>query len=176
MSSSLLSRISENEYYEEDDDDDEDIEAYSQDEWEDIARQIRSLSTTVWLTGEHYTVSARRRTTCIDLLKVYRSWATLLTRDSQSESVVAVTGDGSTIDDATRVIAILPYREDSVDFMLSPESYTGADYYMLHRQPIELRPDSCFVWYVALAFPKCRSHSVAGQTISFRQNPMLDVY
>ncbi len=127
--------------YDSDDfDDDDEPSEYTLEEYEDLARQIRSLSNVIWLTGEHPTLSHHPAPPNIDLRSVYRALATLLTRDSRRETVVAVTGDGSTIVDATQFTALVPYRNELDEPHISQESYTGADYAMLDMTPTEVVP------------------------------------
>lgn len=141
--------------YDDDDYDDDEPSEYTQEEYEDMARQIRSLSNVIWLTGEHTTLPHQPPpSTNIELRAVYRSLATLLTRDSRQEVGVAVTGDGMTITDATQFIALVPYRNELEEPHLSTESYTGAAYDMLDPCPLDVAPAYGERWYVVAQLPR----------------------
>lgn len=130
----------------EDDDEDEHVEQFTSRQWDEVARQIRSLTNALWVSGAHQTlvdnVVNPRNAQHLDF---YRAWATLLTRDSNGEAVVAVTGTGPRRSDATEVLAVMPYYEDPTQ-MDTQQRHSpvpiDADYEMLDPIPTKLMVQS----------------------------------
>ena len=101
--------------YDEDDDfedDDDDDYPYNAGEFQALALQIRSLSSAVFLSGQHtYSKSSSLEPDRHPLVAIVRALATLLTRNS-CERVVAVTGSPSDCSSQTTphdsFIALMP--------------------------------------------------------------------